>query len=638
MHNSALEGRKPLLLAVVVAGLFWGLAALEIWSHSSGAGASAFDLFGASGGAGGSLWLMLLVVIGLLVPLLVFAGYAHLWRIIRQNAVQIELQRRIIEQTSEAMMVVDNERRILAVNPAFERITGYAADDVIGQLPNVLASPTHGFEAYDAGWHAAAVNGTWVGELWGRRKTGELFPKSCRIRAVDYRAENTSHFVAVFTDIAGQKAQEARIEFLVQHDPLTGLPNRLALEDHLDAAIALAGGTAEHLALMIIDLDDFKTINDSLGHHAGDRLLALVAERIQAQLPEQAHLFRLGGDEFAVVLEPARSGEEVLALVRKISAAIAEPCEIAERCLHVSPSLGVSCFPKDGSDAQTLIRSADTAMYAAKAAGRNGYQFFADRMGAEVNQRLRLESELWQALAGNQLVLHYQPQFDLLTGKMVGVEALIRWQHPLRGLIGPTEFVSVAEECGLILPLGQWVLRNACRQAKAWLDEGRDIGEIAVNISPQQFRQPDFAQTVRAALDESGLPAQRLELEITESTVMHGVEEAVAMFYELKAMGVRLAIDDFGTGYSSLSYLRQFPLNRLKIDRAFVADIEKDPDAAALVSSIVALGRSLGLELVAEGIENEAQADYLRILECDRGQGFLFRRPVSAEQIFPPQG
>ncbi len=637
MHNSALEGRKPLLLALVVAGLLWGLAGLEIWSHGSASARSAADVSALVGGAGMSAWLWLVVVFGALVPVLVFAGYAHLWRIIRQNSVQLELQRRIIEQTSEAMMVVDNERRILAVNPAFERITGYAADDIIGQLPSVLASPAHGFESYDAGWHAAAVNGSWVGELWGRRKTGEIFPKACRIRAVDYRAEKTSHFVAVFTDIAGQKAQEARIEFLVQHDPLTSLPNRLALEEHLDAAIALAGGTAERLALMIIDLDDFKTINDSLGHHAGDRLLAQVAERIQAQLPEMAYLFRLGGDEFAVVLEPAPSSDEVLALVRRIAAAVAEPCDLAGSRLHVTPSLGIASFPSDGSDAQTLIRNADTAMYAAKAAGRNGHQFFADRMGAEVNQRLRVESELWQALADNQLVLHYQPQFNLLTGQSVGVEALIRWQHPQRGLVGPIEFVPLAEECGLILPLGQWVLLNACRQARAWLDEGIAIGEIAVNISPQQFRQPDFAQTVRAVLTETGLPAHHLELEITESTVMHGIEAAIATLGELKAMGVRLAIDDFGTGYSSLSYLRQFPINRLKIDRAFVADVGSDPDAAALVSSIVALGRSLGLELVAEGIENEEQADFLRILECDRGQGFLFQRPVAADQVFSPR-
>ncbi len=635
MHNSAREGRKPIMFTLVVAGMLWVPAAFGIWSRSSAAGASAIELFDMPGGSGMPLWLFLLLIVGLFVPLLVFAGYTHLYRIIRQHAVQLELQRRIIEQTSEAMMVVDNERRILAINPAFERITGYAATDVIGQFPAMLASPAHGFDAYDAGWQAAAVNGTWVGELWGRRKTGEIFPKACRIRAVDDCSEANSHFVAVFADIAGQKAQEARIEFLVQHDPLTGLANRIALEDHLDAAIALAGGTAERLALMIIDLDDFKTINDSLGHQAGDRLLMVMAERIQSLLPEQALLFRLGGDEFAVVLEPARSREDVLKLARRISAAIAEPCEIAERCLHVTPSLGISCFPADGSDAQLLIRNADTAMYAAKAAGRNGYQFFADRMGAEVNQRLCLESELWQALAGNQLVLHYQPQFNLLTGRMVGVEALIRWQHPLRGLIGPNEFVPVAEECGLILSLGHWVLLNACRQAKIWLDEGQEVGEIAVNISPQQFRQPDFAQTVRAVLEETNLPAHRLELEITESTLMHSVEEAVAVFGELKAMGVRLAIDDFGTGYSSLSYLRQFPVNRLKIDRTFVADVERDADAAALVSSIVALGRSLGLELVAEGIENEAQADFLRILECDRGQGFLFQRPVVADEVFP---
>jgi predicted signal transduction protein with EAL and GGDEF domain len=352
-----------------------------------------------------------------------------------------------------------------------------------------------------------------------------------------------------------------------------------------------------------------------------------------AQMDNKQRLFRLGGDEFVVVIDRLIGEGEVIELVHRLIRAIGEPCDINGHVLHSTPSIGISLYPEDGLDAQALIRNADTAMYYAKANGRNNYKFFVEPMNEAANKRLHLESELWRALSENQLVLHYQPQIDLLSGKVVGVEALVRWHHPQRGLIPPAEFIPVAEECGLILPLGHWVLRTACRQVRAWLDAGIDMGEMAVNISAHQFRQPDFAQTVQAVLAETGVPGERLELEITESTVMHGVDDAIQMLAKLKAMGVRLAIDDFGTGYSSLAYLRRFPIDRLKIDRSFLADVDTDKDAAALVTSIVLLGRSLGLQLVAEGVENFAQAEFLRTLECERVQGFHFYQPVSAEEV-----
>ena len=365
----------------------------------------------------------------------------------------------------------------------------------------------------------------------------------------------------------------------------------------------------------------------------GDRLLAELARRMGAEMDRSTRLFRLGGDEFVVVFDQLDRDNAVVVLVDRLVSVIGLPCEIDGHSLHITPSIGISLYPEHGRDGLTLIRNADAAMYAAKAAGRHNYKFFADSMNAAANKRLHLESELWRALAENQLVLHYQPQIDLLNGKVVGVEALVRWAHPVRGMIAPADFIPVAEECGLILQLGHWVLLTACRQVRAWLDAGIDMGEMAVNISAHQFRQPDFVQTVRGILAETGLPADRLELEITESTVMHGVDAAIQTLAQLKAMGVRLAIDDFGTGYSSLSYLRRFPLDRLKIDRSFLADVDTDPEAASLVTSIVMLGRSLGLQLVAEGVENFAQAEFLRTLECERVQGFHFSQPVSADEV-----
>ena len=558
----------------------------------------------------------------------------HSLRLQQRALANFRLQRKIIDHTSEAMMVTDLAHRILAVNPAFESITGYSAAEAIGQTPRILHSGRHAPSFYQAIWDSVTEHGRWEGEIWDRHKDGEIYPKQLRIHALhEGEAEARSHYLAVFSDISLQKAQEARFEYLAHHDPLTSLPNRLAMDQQLAEIVSQAARSDSRLAVLIIDLDNFKTVNDSLGHHAGDRMLNLIAQRLLVLLDGSAHLFRLGGDEFVVVLENILQVDHVVERVQALVRAIIEPCDIDGHQLHTSPSIGISLYPADGEDAEALVRNADTAMYYAKANGRNNYQFFAEPMNVAANKRLHLESELWLALAEDQLLLHYQPQVDLLSGKIVGVEALVRWQHPQRGMVAPADFIPIAEECGLILPLGHWVLRTACRQARAWLDAGIDMGEIAVNISALQFRQPEFAQSVQAVLAETGLPAERLELEITESTVMHSAESSERTLAELKAMGIKLAIDDFGTGYSSLAYLRRFSVDRLKIDRSFVADVESDVDAASLVSSIIALGRSLGLHLVAEGVENSAQADFLRQLACQRVQGFHFFRPVSAEEV-----
>ncbi len=622
MQIQALTGNRVALIAVGAIGLIWACVAADAWLLRSSieqevlAASHSFPFF--------------LLAVAVFFTVLVISGARVVWKV----GEQLRLQQRIVDQTSEAMLLTDAALRIVAVNPAFEQITGFPAAEVIGHSPHLLGSGRPGSDYYHTVWERAAASGYWRGELWGRRKSGEIYPKQIRIQSIqDDGDRETTHFVAVFSDISDRKAQEARIDYLSHHDPLTSLPNRLAMDHYLSEVIAGTKGGDEKLAVLIIDLDDFKTVNDSLGHHAGDRLLGEMATRLHPSPGEGGHLFRLGGDEFVVIIEGVKPIDLLVNRVQRLMQSVAAPCELDGHDLHVSASIGISVFPDDGEDAETLIRNADTAMYHAKANGRNNYQFYAPPMNAAANKRLLLESELWQALSDNQLLLHYQPQVDLASGRIVGVEALVRWAHPQRGMIPPAEFIPLAEECGLILPLGHWVLSHACRQAKKWLDDGVDIGEVAVNISAHEFRQPEFTRSVRAILVETGLPPERLELEITESTVMHSADAAAETLAELKGMGIKLAIDDFGTGYSSLSYLRRFAVDRLKIDRTFVADVESDVDAAALVTSIIALGRSLGLHLVAEGVENSAQADFLRDLACQRVQGFHFFRPLSAEEV-----
>ena len=565
------------------------------------------------------------------VLLLAYASHTLARRMLDANR-HVRLLQAIIDHTLEAMLITDVEQRIVAVNPAFERITGYSAGEAIGNTPRMLNSGFHEPEFFVTMWRAINEQGAWEGEIHDRHKNGNTYPKYLRINAIDQQGlGQPSHYVAVFVDISEQKAQQAQIEHLVNYDALTGLPNRVAFEAVLAGSLVRAEHQMHQLAVLLIDLDNFKTINDSLGHRVGDLLLCEVTKRLRAACGETGKLARLGGDEFVILFDAITTPDEISHLAQVILKSINQPYQIDAHELHTSPSMGISFYPGDGCDASTLMRNADTAMYYAKSAGRNCYQYFAEPMNAAANKRLHLENELWRALAENQLTLHYQPQVDLFSGKVVGVEALIRWNHPERGMIPPVDFIPVAEECGLILPIGHWVLVTACRQAKEWLDAGNDVGEMAVNISAHQFRQPEFAESVRQILADTGLSGERLELEITESAVMSSADTAIQTLHQLKAMGVKLAIDDFGTGYSSLSYLRRFPVDRLKIDRSFVTDIDSDVDAASLVTAIITLGRSLGLRLVAEGVETSGQADFLREQACERVQGFHFYRPGTAD-------
>ena len=439
--------------------------------------------------------------------------------------------------------------------------------------------------------------------------------------------------VIVFKDVSDARAMSLRAVYLAQHDFLTDLPNRMLLNDRLTQAIALARRHGHHLAVLFLDLDRFKHVNDSLGHVIGDTLLQSVARRLVTCVRSSDTVSRQGGDEFVVLLSEIEHADDAAASAQKIIAALVAPHDVANHQLHVTVTIGISIYPDDGPDAETLIKCADTAMYHAKESGRNNYHFFERQMNARAVERQWIEAGLHRALARREFVLHYQPKIDLETGAATGAEALIRWVHPERGLLFPRDFVPIAEDCGLIVPIGQWVLREACRQARVWIDEGRRPMAVAVNISAVEFRDPGFVENARTILDDSRLDARYLELELTESSLIQDAESTALALQSLTDMGVQLAIDDFGTGYSSLSYLRQFPINVLKIDQSFVHEISADPVGTSIVGAVISMGKSLGHRVIAEGVETREQLAFLQAQRCGEGQGYYFSRPLVAEQF-----
>jgi len=459
---------------------------------------------------------------------------------------------------------------------------------------------------------------------------GELHTISINGRPIFDEQGNFRGYRGSGRDITQQRLAEEKIRHMAHHDALTQLPNRTLLQDRVGQAIAKAKRNGEVLALLFIDLDRFKTINDSLGHAIGDRLLQAVARRLLACTRAADTVARIGGDEFVILLGDLDRPETARHVAQKVLEALAEPLTLENHNLQVTPSIGIAAYPADGEEVETLMRNADTAMYHAKDAGRNNFQFFTQAMNDAAQQRLQLENDLRQAIERGELMLHYQPQLDLRTGGIVGFEALVRWRHPQRGMVAPSEFIPVAEETGLIGPLGAWVLRAACTQATAWHRAGHSWLQVAVNCSAQQFQEEGFVAAVDDILRASGMPAQRLELEITESVIIHHTEEVNARFQALEDMGVRISIDDFGTGYSSLSYLKRLSIHQLKIDQSFVRDIGSDPNDAAIVSAIVTIAHALGLEVVAEGVETAEQLAFLRAVGCDAAQGYLFSRPLPA--------
>jgi diguanylate cyclase (GGDEF)-like protein/PAS domain S-box-containing protein len=545
---------------------------------------------------------------------------------------------RIFEQTNEAVMITDPENRIVAVNAAFSQLTGYDASDVLGQNPRILSAGRAEPELYAAMWQALESENYWQGEIWDRRKDGRLFPKWLVISVIRNAAGEVENYVASFTDISERKEAADRLMHLAYHDPLTHLPNRLAFDSQLELIIRSCTRDNQQMALMLIDLDRFKTVNDTLGHHVGDDLLKSVALRLRECVRASDIVARLGGDEFVVVLPEIESALTAASVAGKVQRFLADRHEVGEHQLYATPSIGISIFPSDGRDSDTLLRNADVAMYHAKSAGRNNYQFYAARMNEAAGERLAMENALRLAVSNIttescQFSLHFQPQTQVESGKVVCLEALARWTHPTLGSIPPSRFIALAEDTGLIQPLGDWVFWESCRHARMLKNLGFDGIRIAVNISAQQLRHENLPLMVRGAMACYELAPSDLELEITESTAMQNPEITLSILNQLSDMGIALAIDDFGTGYSSLAYLKHLPIQRLKLDQSFVKDIESDRSDAAICSATIALGHNLSLELVAEGVETTAQRDFLAKLGCDVLQGYLFSKPLPASEI-----
>jgi len=551
----------------------------------------------------------------------------------REHEEQRRLALTVFRNSVEAIVVTDAHERILSVNQAFTEVTGYAAEEIIGQTPRMLGSGVHSREFYQAMWRDLNILGAWKGEIEDRRKDGSLYPASLSISTVRDSNGRITHYVAVFSDITERKASEARIAYLAQHDALTGLPNRALLKDRLDQALAQATRLGKRIALMFLDLDRFKTINDSLGHATGDKLLQSVAARLRQSVRETDTVSRQGGDEFIIVLTGIDTPDEAGRIAAKILEQLDPPFDVDGQQLRTSFSIGIALFPEDGVSPETLMKNADTAMYHAKESGRDTYRFFDERMNVNTLEHLQLENGLRQAIARNEFKLAYQAQVDLASGRIIGLEALLRWSSETLGNVPPSRFIPLAEECGLIIPIGEWVLREACRQARRWQDAGLAPVPVGVNLSALQFRRSDIVAGVSAALAESGLDGRWLELELTESLLMESGPDVIVTLGQLKAVGVRLSIDDFGTGYSSLAYLKRFPVDRLKIDQSFVRDLAQDPDDAVIIRAIIQLGHNLRLEVIAEGTETLEQMDFLRREGCTAAQGYLFSRPLPAESI-----
>ena len=546
---------------------------------------------------------------------------------------QLKLAFEAIRQSGEGILMTDAQQIILSVNPAFEAVTGYRADEVIGKTPALIASLRHDQQFYAAMNESLDNTGHWRGEVWNRRKNGEVYPEWLGVSVVRQSDGRPKYFVYIYSDMSERQAAQQRIEFLAHHDPLTGLPNRLLLRDRMEQAKALAVRMHSRVALMFLDLDRFKTINDSLGHPVGDALLKEVVERLKSCVRESDTISRQGGDEFIVLLNDVRDSDSVSRVADKIHQRMGEPIMLGKHSLITSFSIGIALYPDDGDEFDSLLQKADTAMYHAKGAGRNGHRFFTEQMNRQVVEHLTLETQLRRALENGEFVLHYQPQLDLNDGTIVGVEALIRWNSPDGELISPARFIPVAEDSGMIVPIGAWVIGEACRQARAWQDAGLPPLVVAVNLSAVQFRRPDLVNTVINALVLSDLDSQWLELELTESILIQDAEATLDAVRRLKALGVRLSVDDFGTGYSSLTYLKRFAVDKLKIDQSFIRDLVSDPDDAAIVRAIIQMARSLKLKTIAEGVESEELANLLRIFHCDEIQGYWFSRPLPADEL-----
>ena len=549
--------------------------------------------------------------------------------LLKRTEEQMNLAAKVFDSSIEGITITDAKGTIQAVNRAFSHITGYSPEEAIGQNPSILKSDRHDTEFYRDMWSTLLAEGKWDGEIWNRRKNGEVYPERLTITAITDEYDQITHNVAVFHDMSEIRSYEEQLHFHAYHDALTGLPNRLLMLDRFTVALNQAQRLHKQVAVLVLDLDNFKHVNDSLGHNTGDVLLQQVAQRLKEGIGTDHTVGRLSGDDFAILVEQCEDEQDAVRMAEKAIALFAKPFNLTIYETFVTVTIGITLFPSDGNDADTLLKNAELAMYRAKEEGKNKYQLFTQAMNAKVVHRLSLENSLRKALERDEFLVYYQPKVATATGRIVGMEALVRWQSADGRLVSPLDFIPLAEETGLIIPIGESVLRQACRDTKQWLQKKEKL-VVSVNLSPRQFMQENLVQTIMDILQETGLPASQLELEVTESAVMFNEQAALAKLFELKKTGIRLALDDFGTGYSSLHFLRKLPLDTLKIDRAFIKELPSEPNSAAIASAIIAMAQALHLEVVAEGVENVAQLAFLGRRNCAEIQGFLFSPPVTA--------
>ena len=551
----------------------------------------------------------------------------------RQDQERLRQAAVVFDCTREGVLVSDSRGVIVHVNRALVEITGYSVEEVLGHRPNMFKSGRHGPAFYEAMFKSIDESGDWHGEIWNRRKSGEVYPQWQTVRSITDDKGQITHYVAVFSDISAIKHSQNELARLVHHDPLTDLPNRLLFTDRTEQALAFAQRHETGCALLMIDLDHFKIINDSLGHNIGDLLLKAVADRLLRIFGKGFTVARLGGDEFAVLVDNCPQVAHAANAAQQVLEVMKGAFDVDKHQLFISASIGISVFPKDALNAEQLLRNADSALFKAKSIGREGYALYNEELTAHAQYRIEVAGDLRRALEQQELRVYYQPVHDLHTSRLIGVEALVRWEHPLRGLLSPGEFIPIAERTGLIAEIDAWVLEQACWQMVQWQAAGLKLSFVAVNISSRLFARPELYTLVSTVLADTGLDPSLLELEVTESAVMDNSQVALEQMHRLRALGLRLAIDDFGTGFSSLLRLKRLPVQKLKIDQGFVAGLPGDNDDVAIVRAVIALGQSMGLQVHAEGIEQVEQARFLLDLNCNLGQGYWFGRPMPAKEL-----
>jgi diguanylate cyclase (GGDEF)-like protein/PAS domain S-box-containing protein len=541
----------------------------------------------------------------------------------------LSLARQVFDNAAEAVMITDANNKIVSVNAAFTRITGWSAEESVGRNPSFLSSGKQGAEFYHEMWQILRDTGVWQGEVVNRRHSGQYYPEWLSISTVRNRQGFITHYLAIFSDITERKRTEGLIHRYSWFDSLTDLPNKALLIDRIAQSISTAQNEGRSLYLIAINLNRLKQINDSLGHRTGDEVLKMVAERLVAGTREGDTVSRVTGDDFVVLMPRLGQPHRAMNLTERLLESINTPFDIGTSSIHITANAGIAAFPTDGNDPEILMQNADSALNHARTLGSNQVVFFEPHMNASILEKMQLHNELTGALARHEFVLHFQPQANLDNGKLAGLEALIRWNHPTRGMVPPGLFIPVAEELGLIIPIGEWVIGEACRCLAGWHKAGHPGLLVAVNLSAHQFSHPALVDAVNAAIVRHGIPPACLELEITEGVAMHDADEVLARLQNLKAIGVKISIDDFGTGYSSLAYLRRFPVDKLKIDQSFIHDMTDSTEATSIVRAVIALGHGLALRVIAEGVETDAQRDALRGLGCDEIQGYLLSRPIS---------